>query len=424
MHPTDGPEGVHWWALFHPTDAHLPPRLPVVRCRQGREGRPPPARLAKWRPVAPTHGRWVHVYRDEHARRRRVVCVQCATEPEAVAHNWELQKLAAAIAEGREKRRPGTTSTWGEWSAHYRETVVAKMASQGPLLSILRRLDGAWSSLPLAAITARECRALLAASEAEGLADSSLRQVYGRTRAAFARAVREQWLEENPWDSIDAPTVEAKRPIVLTHEQVGALLESAGEWRMLLLVAVMCGLRRGELGGLLWEDVRLEEGTHGVLHVRRSWGRSTTKGGKARVIPVHPSLRELLAQAKASATAPHVFPSPRTGGMRSADWRTAELVRGIAERASVHVEGLTFHALRRSFGTFIAQRMKDGGLALRELMGHYDLSTTVRHYVAQQDVGHLESAVAALPTFEPRQTTASASEAMISSPVENASKAA
>jgi integrase len=384
-----------------------------------------PTRRAKWKPVAPAHGRWVHVYRDEHKRRRREVCQQCTSEAEALAHNFEIQKRAQAIAEGREKRRLGSTSTWGEWSAHYRQTVLQRMASKGPLLSHLRRLDAAWASLPLAAITARECRQLLAAAESEGLADSSVRQLYGRARAVFARAVRERWAESNPWDDVDAPEVEAKRPVTLTHHQVAALVHHAGEWRLLLLTAVLCGLRRGELGGLRWEDVRLEEGAHGVLHVRRSWDRATTKGGKSRLIPLHPSLREVLLEAKACATGELVFPG-RGGGMRNRDWKAAELVRGIAERAGVTLpEGstLTFHALRRCFATFIAQRTRDG-VALRELMGHSDLSVTVRHYIAQQDVPHLEAAVAALPDFSVRQTSTSAPAAPEGTAVKEAQKAA
>ena len=386
----------------------------------------PPARLAKWRPQVPQHGKWVHVFRDEHKRRKRVVCVQCATEAEAIAHNFELQKKEAAIAEGREKRRLGTTSTWLEWSAHYRETVLPKMASQGPLLSHLRRLESAWGALPLAAISSRECRQLLTAAEQEGLASSSVRQLYGRARAVFARAVREKWAESNPFDDVDAPEVEVTKPVTLSHAQVGALLEHAGEWRLLLLVAVLCGLRRGELGGLLWENVQLEQGKHGVIHVTRSWDRSSTKGGKQRLIPVHPSLRELLLEAKASATSPYVFPSPRTGGMRCEDWRTAELIRGIAERAGVALPGeskLTFHCLRRCFATFIAQATRDG-VALRELMGHSDLAVTVKHYIAQGDVAHLEGAVATLPTFTTWQPTASAPAVVESTTHEDVQKAA
>ena len=355
-----------------------------------------------------------------------MVCAQCVSEPEATAHNWEIQKREEAISEGRETRKLGTTSTWSEWAAHYRETVLPRMASQGPLLSHLRRLEAAWGTLPLAAIGARECRALLTAAEREGLADSSLRQLYGRARGVFARAVREKWVASNPWDDVDAPAVEVTKPVTLSHAQVGALLQHAGEHRMLLLVAVLCGLRRGELGGLLWEDVQLEQGAHGVIHVRRSWDRSSTKSGKQRVIPVHPSLREFLLERKAAATSPYVFPSPRTGGMRCEDWRTAELIRGIAERAGVTLPGesrLTFHCLRRCFATFIAQATRDG-VALRELMGHSDLSVTVKHYIARENVGHLETAVAALPDFSNWQTTASAPAVVESSTLEDVRKAA
>jgi len=63
----------------------------------------------------------------------------------------------------------------------------------------------------------------------------------------------------------------------LAPEQVTLLLEAARGDRLeaLYVLAITTGLRQGELLGLKWEDVDLEDGR---LQVRRTL--ATTKGGR------------------------------------------------------------------------------------------------------------------------------------------------
>lgn len=90
-------------------------------------------------------------------------------------------------------------------------------------------------------------------------------------------------------------------------------------------VAIYCGLRFGEVAGLHKTDVDIGEDPR--LTVRRSWARDTTKGGRARVVPVPaecvPFLRAVIAGSPSD-----LFPG-KDGKMLS---RGKRLTRSCAER--------------------------------------------------------------------------------------------
>lgn len=86
---------------------------------------------------------------------------------------------------------------------------------------------------------------------------------------AFKKAVADGMLSRNPCDSVDAPSPDEYEATIYTEEQFINLLDKLKGHRMeaIILIAGMCGLRRGELLGLSWDDVEIESG---MLHVHKS----------------------------------------------------------------------------------------------------------------------------------------------------------
>ncbi len=95
---------------------------------------------------------------------------------------------------------------------------------------------------------------------------------------ALQQAVRWQLLPYNPSDGAVPPRAERKEMQVLDEEQTARLLAAAEGTRMYapVLVAVTTGMRRGELLGLRWADVDLDEA---VCSVQQAL--STTADGLA-----------------------------------------------------------------------------------------------------------------------------------------------
>jgi integrase len=65
----------------------------------------------------------------------------------------------------------------------------------------------------------------------------------------------------NPLDAVDAPKVERSAMRTYDLAQTAALIEATRGTRMKITVmlAVLCGLRRGEIAALRWRDINLEK---------------------------------------------------------------------------------------------------------------------------------------------------------------------
>ena len=98
--------------------------------------------------------------------------------------------------------------------------------------------------------------------------------------SALSAAHRLDLVEANAASNIGLPPERPERRQVWEPAQVGLFLEAAGEDRLgpLFEIAVFTGLRRGELLGLQWADVDLEQGELVVRRQRVDAGGRTVEG--------------------------------------------------------------------------------------------------------------------------------------------------
>lgn len=111
-----------------------------------------------------------------------------------------------------------------------------------------------------------------------GLSAQTIQHMHRTLFAALAQAVRWNMLPSNPaeLEKRDRPRVERRKMATYDLAQTAQLLDATRGSRMFVptLLAVLCGLRRGEIAGLLWRHVDLDTGT---LAVERS--AEQTKAG-------------------------------------------------------------------------------------------------------------------------------------------------
>lgn len=136
------------------------------------------------------------------------------------------------------------------------------------------------------------------------------------------------------------------------------------EWRMFHALAGLAGLRSGEVAGLRWSDLDLKAPLLGSLFVHCQYEdkplkTATGDDGKERMVPVHPTLRAILARWKLSGF-PQLYGRPPTDDDRIVpDARNMRaLTTGIVSKrapkdcATVGSPNKGMHGLRRFFITY------------------------------------------------------------------------
>ncbi len=112
----------------------------------------------------------------------------------------------------------------------------------------------------------------------------------GKLRRMFNIAVREQWLQRNPFSNGESLiSVEAHRERILSRDEETRLFAAINaepkraHLKGICLIALDCALRRGEIFTLLWSDVDLDRRTITVRAFNSKTARSRTVAMTIRV---------------------------------------------------------------------------------------------------------------------------------------------
>lgn len=173
-------------------------------------------------------------------------------------------------------------------------------------------------------------------------------------------------IERSPAARLKTIRVPAGKPKPAPEAALEQALEGADELdRAILLLAAFAGLRRAEIAELRVEDVT----AYGL--------RVTGKGGRTRMVPVHPKLEEALRVRAAAVEGPWLFPSPVKKGVPV----TPDFIYR-------HVKRLTGsyppHTFRHRFATRAYAGTNDLR-AVQELLGHSSPVTTMRYTLIGAD---------------------------------------
>jgi integrase len=130
-----------------------------------------------------------------------------------------------------------------------------------------------------------------------GLAPSTVRYLHVILKSAVAQAVRWQMLARNPVDAINPPKIERAAMTTYDLAQTADLIDATRGTRMTMTVilAVLCGLRRGEIAALRWRNVNLdaaqlavtesaEQTSAGVRYKKPKSGKGRAVALSARVV--------------------------------------------------------------------------------------------------------------------------------------------
>ena len=161
----------------------------------------------------------------------------------------------------------------------------------------------------------------------------------------------------------------------LQHRQLKTIHASVRSEReeVAFFLFAFAGLRLGEVAGLRWDQVDFDR-----------WQiRLTGKGGKFRLVPLHPALNEVLRERQQRARPRELHVLCTVSGQRLAAGTLGRSIRELVDRAGVEVDS-PCHAFRRTVATVMYER----GVRTRvieRIMGWAPRRMHERHYLRVAD---------------------------------------
>jgi integrase len=295
---------------------------------------------------------------DSSFRKQRRV-FELRSEKEAIAEERRLiQELSQEVA-----REEGKAKSWrniiGLWEVAMREGRGGRAYENTTIIDYIARLHNwttDWLDRPAHEITKGDARDVLRRVQEAGKTRKFQKTVKDTVNVIYDWAIEEhliQGVHDSPMRGLElTASKEEKVPDILTLEEIRKLLFEAKHtehrWYPIWAIALLTGMRNGELHALEWGDVDLENRRLTVsksYHTRFKRVKST-KSGSWRTVPISDELLALLIDLKSKAgDRRHVLP-------RIGKWDSgfqAQVLRAFC--LGIGIRSIRFHALRACFAT-------------------------------------------------------------------------
>lgn len=332
-----------------------------------------------------------------------------------------------------------TTQTVGEYLDYWLTHAAEPRVSAGTLNLYRRTIEahlrprlGEIRLTALRPVHIAECYTTLSRSgnrrTGAPLAPQSIIRVHRLLHAALEQAVRWELIPSSPCARVSPPAPSREAAPVLTASQTAQLLESLQEtdYHLPVLIAVLTGLRRGEILGLQWRDVdlpgqtltihrALAGGTRGAIQIT-----APKTSGSRRTLAIPASLCEVLAVHQETQRDRYaLLELPHTPETHLCTNGLGEplLPNTLSMMVTRHLQALgitgTLHSLRHTHATLLLE----AGIHIRVVsarLGHTNVKITLdrySHLVAGMDAGAAAAAAALLaPHLRPNPSAVHAHE--------------
>lgn len=325
-------------------------------------------------------GRWMATLYDAQGKRR---WVYGRTRGEV------LDKRKNALRNGLPSSRPVTVATWlARWQAglQLRPSTTKDYASKA------KRISAALGRVRLDRLTSEQIERAHAAWRDEGLSPGMVRNLHRVLHAALNSAVSRGALMRNPASRVRVAVPQPTGTGALTADQTKTLLAKTADqpYGVRWWLALLLGMRQGEVLSLQWSDVDLERG---VLFVRRETKTRTSR----RALPLAAPIAVMLARLPRTS----VFVFPRASGERrdsKADWTEWQMLLASCDLPRVRV-----HDARHTTPTLLLE-LGVPARVVSEILGHSTTRLTMDTYTHVHDP-LMRDAVERLTTYLTTEAT-------------------
>jgi integrase len=320
----------------------------------------------------------------------------------------EAERIRKQLVEARELDLDPTRQTLADWLRSWiaglrdaRNQRVRPRTIENYAMIVEQHIIPKLGGLKLAAVTGHRVQAWIDASEG---APRTVILNHTVLRRALSIAVRQRLLPYNPATAVDLPRPRTDTARPLTLEEAHALLVATRTDRLHALwrLALVTGLRQGELLGLAWDDIDGATITvrYQLQRIDRAWVRTAPKAARtltrvaldAETVAVLDEHRLTMAEERTPEWAyfGHVFLTPagrpyhRPAILR--EWHAACDAAGIPRRRFHDARHTAAHLLT-DLGVDEKTRMARLGHTTVEMSRHYSGASEVQDRLAVERLG-------------------------------------
>src|SRR3989440_1802729 len=336
--------------------------------------------------------RWVAEITLTTGKRKKAYC---KTKQEAERkRNEMLRELERGmLATGPQRKLGEYIQDWLENTHKSKLRLSVYLNYRKHVKHIVAGLGDIW----LQKLTPQQVQGFLSKKLSEGLSPKYVREMLGVLSLALNNAVKWGYLLRNVCELVTRPRIPKHEIAPLTLDQARRFRQhiQGHRFEVLITMAVVTGMRRGELLSLRWSDIDFQRNILQVLHtVDRFAGHGYVEGepksaAGVRSIRLPGFLADMLKQhrvqqlvrksgSKTWEERDLVFPNSRGGYLHPN--HLGEAFRALLEEAGL--PAIRFHDLRHSAATILLS-MGGNIKVIQEMLGHSDISITLRVY------GHL-----------------------------------
>lgn len=246
---------------------------------------------------------------------------------------------------------------------------------------------------PLQKLTTSDIQRYLKPLELSGKTET-MRKLKLILNMAFRKAVQIGLTPKNVADFVELPkNSKSKTVSILSNDEINRLISIAEQENSRILAAIKLaldtGLRRGEVLGLTWDAVDLE---NGKLQVRQNVVETSSKkiiqtpktNDSIRNVQLLPETVELLRVLKISSTSPYLFSQLKDKTPMSPR-HFSKIYRRLCSKAGI--SNTKYHSLRHTHATEMIESGMDTKV-VSERLGHTDIRTTFNVYVHPSEDFH------------------------------------
>lgn len=250
-------------------------------------------------------------------------------------------------------------------------------------VSMMRTWTKDWLDRPAAEISRGDGREVLDRVLVQGRSKAFQKRVKNTINMIFNWGIESKCIRgvtHSPVFGLKIVLKEDKKPEILKLEEIRRLLREARErnhpWYPIWAVALLTGMRNGELFALKWSDVDLEKG---LITVQRSYNKRTkefksTKAGYWRTVPISSELKLALIDLVVRSSVGEDFVLPRLEL-----WIQGQQARALKEFClEIGITPIRFHTLRACFATHLISEGVEP-IKVMKVCGWMDLKTMARY---------------------------------------------